>query len=65
MWDIEQSSATTTIEGHPDYIQSFTWNYNGSLCATACKDKNLRIIDPHSGSIVSVSLKNPSFFFKI
>eukprot|EP00339_Tiarina_fusa_P013227 CAMPEP_0117080112 /NCGR_PEP_ID=MMETSP0472-20121206/56527_1 /TAXON_ID=693140 ORGANISM="Tiarina fusus, Strain LIS" /NCGR_SAMPLE_ID=MMETSP0472 /ASSEMBLY_ACC=CAM_ASM_000603 /LENGTH=707 /DNA_ID=CAMNT_0004807625 /DNA_START=208 /DNA_END=2332 /DNA_ORIENTATION=+ len=55
LWDIEKSSAVSTIEGHPDYLQSFDWNYNGSLFASACKDKNLRIVDPHSGSIVATA----------
>lgn len=55
LWDIEKSDAQSTISGHPDYLQSFTWNYNGSLFATACKDKNLRIVDPHSASIVSTT----------
>jgi len=39
-------------------VQSITWNWNGSLMATSCKDKELRIFDPRSGKIVSHALSH-------
>jgi coronin-1B/1C/6 len=35
-----------SFEQHADAIQSFDWNYNGSLYGTYCKDKKIRLIDP-------------------
>jgi len=45
VWDIEKSQAIFSIEEHPDLPQSFEWNENGSLMATTCKDKLLRVFD--------------------
>ena len=45
------------LEGyHPDIIYSFSWNYNGSLLATTCKDKKIRVIDPRRNEVISVSI---------
>jgi len=52
-WDIEKANNVSTFEGHPEYIQDFTWDYNGSRFATSCKDKHIRICDPHSGNIIA------------
>jgi hypothetical protein len=41
-----------TIVEHPDQISAITWNYDGSLLATTCRDKVLRIIDPRTGAVV-------------
>lgn len=38
---------------HPDTIQSFSFNRDGSLIATTCKDKYIRIIDPRTAKVVS------------
>ena len=40
---------------HNDIIQSISWNRDGSLFSTTCKDKKLRIIDPRVGDCVAVS----------
>ena len=42
------------ISGHPDTIYSFDWNYDGSLIATTCKDKKIRVINPRNNDIVAV-----------
>lgn len=31
---------------------SVSWNYDGSLLATTCKDKALRIIDPRTAEVI-------------
>ncbi|CAF4826625.1 unnamed protein product, partial [Rotaria magnacalcarata] len=38
----------------PNAIQSITWNRNGSLFATTCKDKCIRVIEARSGRIIAV-----------
>lgn len=34
-------------------MTSVTWNYDGSLAATAAKDKALRVFDPRGGAVVA------------
>lgn len=33
---------------HPDVIQSLSWKQDGTVLATSCKDKMVRVIDPRS-----------------
>eukprot|EP01107_Rhizomastix_libera_P001302 TRINITY_DN1212_c0_g1_i1.p1 TRINITY_DN1212_c0_g1~~TRINITY_DN1212_c0_g1_i1.p1 ORF type:complete len:953 (-),score=271.28 TRINITY_DN1212_c0_g1_i1:66-2846(-) len=51
VWDVAKSSAVFSADV-PDVITGLSWNYNGSLVASTCKDKKLRLIDPR-GAIVS------------
>jgi coronin-1B/1C/6 len=53
IWDIEQGTEKNTVEGHAAIIQSVEWNWNGSLLATFCKDKKLRVIDPRTNQVAS------------
>lgn len=39
----------------PDFALSMSFNYNGSRLACTAKDKKLRILDSHTGSIVKVN----------
>ncbi|KAL2101710.1 hypothetical protein ACEWY4_003471 [Coilia grayii] len=48
IWDITRNSALAVLEQHPDQLQSFSWKQDGSLLATSCKDKKLRIFDPRA-----------------
>lgn len=48
-------SPVRTITCHQDVILSMSFNTNGSLLATACKDRKIRILDPRLGTIVQVS----------
>lgn len=43
-----------TISFHTDVILSMSFNTDGSLLATACRDKKIRIIDPRAGTLVQV-----------
>jgi len=53
IWDIEKGKDVLTVDAqHNDIIQSADWNRNGSLLATTCKDKKLRLIDPRSQKTV-------------
>lgn len=44
-------------------IYSLAINRDGSLLATTCKDRKLRIIEPRTAIVVAVSV-NLMFFFK-
>lgn len=56
VWNIESGDVLFEIDDlHTDLIYSISWNYNGSLFATTCKDKKLRVIDPRSQQLISVS----------
>ena len=47
IWNTATGDMLFTLEDfHSDIIYSMSWNYNGSLIATTCKDKKLRILDP-------------------
>eukprot|EP01071_Lankesteria_metandrocarpae_P001416 Lankesteria_metandrocarpae@DN1531_c0_g1_i1.p1 len=51
VWNIAQQSAAYTAE-HPDFVQGCDWNHVGSLLATTCRDKRLRIVDPRASTVV-------------
>ena len=55
LWDVEKGQAKNTVDGHGNIIQTCAWNYDGSQLVTACKDKKVRLLDPRSNAIVSVS----------
>jgi len=43
-----------SVDGqHTDIIQSGEWSRNGSLLATSCKDKKIRLLDPRGSKVVS------------
>lgn len=48
IWDIEAGQDMFTIGGHADIIQSCAWNRDGSLIASACRDRKLRVLDPRA-----------------
>ena len=54
VWDINKGEAVNVIDRHPDVIYSISLNRDGSLLATTCKDKKLRVFEPRSGIVVSV-----------
>jgi WD40 repeat protein len=55
LWNVERAEPIQIYRCHPEAIQSIAWNRNGSLFATSCKDKHLRVIDARSGRIISVN----------
>ena len=54
VWDVGTGEILMRCEAHPDMIHSISWNYNGSLIATTCKDKKIRVIDARTGDVVQV-----------
>ena len=55
VWNTETAEPINIISVHNDTIFSIAWNSDGSLFATTCKDKRIRIIDPRLGTVVIVS----------
>lgn len=46
LWDLISQQEFFTNSDHTDVIQSTCWKRDGSLLATSCKDKQVRVIDP-------------------
>ena len=56
VWDTGSGEILVQIKDvHPDMIFSMSWNYDGSLLATTCKDKKIRVLDPRTGDVIAVS----------
>jgi hypothetical protein len=51
VWDVSSGKDVYTVGDHSDNIGSVVWNWDGSLLASACKDKKTRIIDPRAQKI--------------
>ncbi|XP_037094805.1 coronin-1A-like isoform X2 [Pollicipes pollicipes] len=52
VWNISKGEVINAIDCHPDAIFGMSLNRDGSLLATTCKDKKLRIIEPRSGRVL-------------
>ncbi|SCV71662.1 BQ2448_3250 [Microbotryum intermedium] len=50
VWDVEHQKAAYTSVAHADMVQSIDWDHQGSVFATTCKDKKLRLFDPRAGA---------------
>ncbi|XP_053558668.1 coronin-2A isoform X2 [Bombina bombina] len=60
IWNLDNDepviySPVRTIDCHKDVIVSMSFNTDGSLLATSCKDRKIRIIDPRQGIVVQES----------
>ncbi|XP_013869805.1 coronin-1C isoform X2 [Austrofundulus limnaeus] len=54
VWNVGTGEAMINLEDmHPDVIYNVSWNRNGSLICTSCKDKSIRVIDPRKETIVA------------
>ncbi|XP_051887912.1 coronin-1C-like [Pristis pectinata] len=53
IWNVGTAEPMITLDMHPDMIFSTSWNRNGSLLCTTCKDKNLRVIDPRKEEVIT------------
>lgn len=59
VWNLDTKESTIqapvkTISFHTDVILSMSFNTDGSLLATACRDRKIRIIDPRAGTLLQV-----------
>ncbi|KAM5258527.1 coronin-2A isoform 2-T3 [Hipposideros larvatus] len=50
-------SPVKTIDCHQDVILSMSFNTDGSLLATTCKDRKIRVLDPRAGTFQEASYK--------
>lgn len=56
IWDVGTGELVYELsDAHPDQIYNVSWNREGSVICTTCKDKALRVIDPRRGTILKVS----------
>lgn len=54
LWDVgAQRVAVEFPKVYKGQVTSVSWNYDGSVCATASKDKFLRVIDPRGGAVAA------------
>jgi len=53
VWDVAKQTQIAGFADHPDLIQSFEWNINGSLIASSCKDRMIRLFDPRASGAAS------------
>ena len=49
LWDLQAGVQLYNLTGHGDLVQAVAWQQAGSLLATQCKDRQLRILDPRAG----------------
>uniref|UniRef100_A0A3Q2DF14 Coronin n=1 Tax=Cyprinodon variegatus TaxID=28743 RepID=A0A3Q2DF14_CYPVA len=59
IWNLETGEPVKMIDCHTDVILSMSFNTDGSLLATSCKDKKLRVIEPRSGRVLQEDLSMP------
>ncbi|NXI86809.1 COR2A protein, partial [Rhipidura dahli] len=57
IWNLESSmtvlsSPVKILDVHHDVVLSMSFNTDGSLLATACRDKKIRVIDPRAGKVL-------------
>jgi coronin-1B/1C/6 len=51
LWDLaDTNDAKIALTGHTDTIQSLAWNPSGTILATTCRDRKIRLFDPRAGS---------------
>lgn len=54
IWNLDVGEPVKMIDCHSDVILCMSFNTDGSLLTTTCKDKKLRVIEPRSGRILQV-----------
>ncbi|XP_035481905.1 coronin-6 isoform X2 [Scophthalmus maximus] len=56
IWNVGTGEPLVSMDDHPDLIYSISWNRNGSLFCTTCKDRRLRVCDPRKREVVAERL---------
>ncbi|XP_052392884.1 coronin-6-like [Carassius gibelio] len=52
IWNVGTGEPLMTMDDHLDLIYNISWNYNGSLFCTTCKDLRLRVCNPRKNEVV-------------
>ncbi|KFB41792.1 AGAP000930-PA-like protein [Anopheles sinensis] len=58
LWDLIKEQEAFFNDEHPDVIQSLSWKKDGRLCATSCKDKFVRVLDPRIASPITLDAES-------
>lgn len=59
LFDLSTQKEIFSNNEHPEVIQSASWREDGSVLATSCKDKNVRIFDPRAaGSPIQLTAES-------
>ncbi|XP_070584097.1 coronin-1B [Erythrolamprus reginae] len=54
VWNVGTAEELYYLDNlHPDIIYNVSWNRDGSLFCSACKDKSVRIIDPRRRQVIA------------
>ncbi|KAA0720285.1 Coronin-1C Coronin-3 [Triplophysa tibetana] len=56
IWNVGTGESLITMDEHPDLIYNVSWNYNGSLFCTSCKDRRIRVCDPRKNEVLAERL---------
>uniref|UniRef100_A0A3Q1HX41 Coronin n=1 Tax=Anabas testudineus TaxID=64144 RepID=A0A3Q1HX41_ANATE len=59
IWNVGTGEPLLSMDDHPDLIYSVSWNRNGSLFCTTCKDRRLRVCDPRKREVVATNFEEP------
>ncbi|XP_070772878.1 coronin-6 isoform X4 [Enoplosus armatus] len=59
VWNVGTGEPLISMDDHPDLIYSISWNRNGSLFCTTCKDRRLRVCDPRKREVVATNFEEP------
>lgn len=59
IWNLDNKEAVISnpvkiLDAHKDVVLSMSFNTDGSLLATACRDRKIRLIDPRAGTVLQV-----------
>lgn len=59
IWNLDTKEAVVSnpvkiLDAHKDVVLSMSFNTDGSLLATACRDRKIRLIDPRAGTVLQV-----------
>lgn len=59
IWNLDSKEAVISnpvkvLDVHRDVVLSMSFNTDGSLLATACRDRKIRLIDPRAGTVLQV-----------
>ncbi|XP_049650853.1 coronin-2A isoform X2 [Accipiter gentilis] len=57
IWNLDTREAVISnpvkiLDAHKDVVLSMSFNTDGSLLATACRDRKIRLIDPRAGTVL-------------
>ncbi|KAI8803586.1 hypothetical protein BJ742DRAFT_761245 [Cladochytrium replicatum] len=52
LWDISKGEEKVELSGHTEIINSVSWNWEGNLLVSTCKDKKIRVFDVRANKVV-------------